>query len=170
MTSCLTLIPVSSVKAFARVLDSYSCVVIVSETTLISIPLKGWAAFSNHCCAVASSANAGEAIVTEAAISAAALLIVRKLFLVRGPFLLLKCRMLVPPLQRQTYSGPGCPRICSLFAHSDGAENRNGRNKRNHGSEPQARYFNSFSDRNRRDRVGADETDPQQMDSGGHDQ
>ncbi len=91
--------PVSSVKAFASVLDSYSCVVMVSDTTLISMPLKGWAAFSYHCnsfswsafdrvegwnslsihfCAVASSARAGTAaIVTDAAISAAALVIVR---------------------------------------------------------------------------------------------
>ena len=49
MMSCLTLMPVISVKAFASVRDSYSCVVMVSDTTLISMPLKGAAAFSNHC-------------------------------------------------------------------------------------------------------------------------
>ena len=41
--------PVISVKAFASVLDSYSCVVMVSDTTLISMPLKGSAALTNHC-------------------------------------------------------------------------------------------------------------------------
>jgi hypothetical protein len=41
----------------------------------------------------ASSARAGAAIVTDAAISAAALVIVRKLSLVKGPFLPLKRRM-----------------------------------------------------------------------------
>src|ERR1700716_992193 len=107
-----------------------------------------------HFCAVASSATAGAAIVTEAAFSAAALVIVRKLFLVERPFLL-KCRMLVPPLQRQTYSGPGWSRICSFSLHSDDAEYCNGRNKRNQASEPQARQFNSLSDRKRCDRVGA---------------
>ena len=43
------LMPVISAKAFASVRDSYSCVVIVSDTTLISMPLNGAAAFSNHC-------------------------------------------------------------------------------------------------------------------------
>src|SRR6185436_14771341 len=37
MMSCLTLMPVISSKAFASVFDSYSCVVIVSETTEISL-------------------------------------------------------------------------------------------------------------------------------------
>ena len=91
--------PVISVNAFASVLDSYSWVVMVSETTLISMPLKAAAAFSNHCssfiwssfdsvegwnslsihfCAAASSASAGAAIVTDAAISATALVIVSR--------------------------------------------------------------------------------------------
>jgi hypothetical protein len=48
---------------------------------------------SIHFWAVASSARAG--IVTDAAISAAALAIVIKRALVKGPFLLVKCRMLV---------------------------------------------------------------------------
>src|SRR6266478_7440172 len=128
MTSCLILMPVSSVNALASVLDSYSCVVMVSDTTLISMPLKGWAAFSYHCnsfswsafdkvegwnslsihfCAVASSARAGADIVTDAAISAAALVMVRKRVLVERP-LLLKCRIMFPPLQRQNINpGPG---------------------------------------------------------------
>ena len=46
---------------------------------------------------VASSASAGAAIVTEAAISTAALVMVRKLFLVKDRSSL-KCRMLVPPV------------------------------------------------------------------------
>ena len=35
-------------KAFASTFDSYSWVVMVSETTLISMPAKGFAAFTNH--------------------------------------------------------------------------------------------------------------------------
>src|SRR6266700_7645992 len=191
MTSCLTLMPVSSVKAFASVLDSYSCVVIVSDTTLISMPLKGAAAFSYHCnsfswsafdsvegwnslsihfCAVASSASAGAAIVTDAAISANALVIVRKLFLVKGPFLPLKRRILNPPVaatnKTQARVAPGS----ALFRLSDGAENRHGRNKRNHGCEPQARNFNALSDRQRQDRVGTEKRDPQQVDDRGQHQ
>src|SRR5262245_11539981 len=49
MMSCLTLIPVISAKALASTLDSYSCVVMVSETMLISMPAKGFAALMNHC-------------------------------------------------------------------------------------------------------------------------
>jgi hypothetical protein len=41
-------------------------------------------------------------MVTEAAISAAALVMVRKRVLVERPLFLVKCRMLFPPLQRQT--------------------------------------------------------------------
>ena len=44
----MSLMPVISVNAFASVLASYSCVVMVSETTLISIPAKGFAALTNH--------------------------------------------------------------------------------------------------------------------------
>src|SRR5258705_11087965 len=91
---------------------------------------------------------------------------VRKLVLVKGPFLPLKCRMLVSSVAATNLSGPGCSRICSFSLSSDGAENRNGQNKRNHGGEPQARQFNSLSDRNRRDRAGADQPHPQQGDDG----
>ena len=42
----------------------------------------------------------------EAAISASALVII-KIRVLEGPSLLTKCRMLVPPLQRLTNSGPG---------------------------------------------------------------
>ena len=49
MMSCLTLMPVISSNALASVFDSYSCTVRVSETALISIPLKGAAALMNHC-------------------------------------------------------------------------------------------------------------------------
>src|SRR4029453_2362088 len=40
--------PVISENALARVFASYSWVVMVSETTLISMPAKGFAAFTNH--------------------------------------------------------------------------------------------------------------------------
>jgi hypothetical protein len=59
MMSCLTRIPVISSKARARVLDSYSWVVMVSETTLTSLIPRAFslsAAWMNHfisasCCA-----------------------------------------------------------------------------------------------------------------------
>src|SRR5216684_266635 len=192
MMSCLTLMPVISSKAFASVFDSYSCVVRVSETALISIPLKGAAALMNHCIsfiwssldnvegwnslsihflAAASSANAGAVTAAEAAISATALVIIRTRVLITGPLLFSKRRMLVPPLQRQTIQARVEPRICSFSPASDGAENRSGRNKRNHGSEPQARQFNArFPDRKRQNRVGADQTNPYQVNDGSHDQ
>src|SRR5215475_1265366 len=49
--------PVISSNALVKVLDSYSCVGIVSDSTLISIPLKGAAALMNHsssfsCCSL----------------------------------------------------------------------------------------------------------------------
>src|SRR6201993_1738581 len=119
MMSCLTLMPVISSNALASVLDSYSCTVSVSETALISMPLKGSAALMNHCIsfiwsslervdgwnslsihflAAASSAQAGELTAAEAAINATALVIIRTLeaqiFEVLGPFLLSKRRML----------------------------------------------------------------------------
>ena len=50
--SCLILMPVSSVNALASVADSYWWVGSVSEMTLISMPLNGCAAFSNHCSSV----------------------------------------------------------------------------------------------------------------------
>src|SRR5262245_16008053 len=51
--------PVISVKALASVLASYSCVVIVSETTRTSMFWKGFAALTNHsislsCCSFVS--------------------------------------------------------------------------------------------------------------------
>src|ERR1041384_7329805 len=97
MMSCLTLIPVISVNALASTLDSYSCVVMVSETMLISMPAKGFAALMNHCIsficsslesvegwnslsihflAAASSADAGAQMAPAKAISAMALAIV----------------------------------------------------------------------------------------------
>ena len=59
MTSCLTLIPVISVKACARVRLSYSWVVRVSDTALTSMPANGLAAPMNHsisaiCCSLLS--------------------------------------------------------------------------------------------------------------------
>src|SRR5258708_17305056 len=97
MMSCLTLMPVISVNALASTLDSYSCVVMVSETTLMSMPAKGFAALMNHCIsficssllsvegwnsvsihffAAASSADAGAARAPMKAVSAMALAIV----------------------------------------------------------------------------------------------
>src|SRR4051812_37243181 len=55
MTSWLILIPVISVNALASVLASYSWVVMVSETTLISRPLNGSAALTNHSISLAWS-------------------------------------------------------------------------------------------------------------------
>src|SRR6266851_6552267 len=97
MMSCLTLIPVISANALASTLDSYSCVVMVSETTLISMPAKGFAALMNHCIsficssleivegwnsvsihffAAASSAYAGAPMAPKQAVMAMALAIV----------------------------------------------------------------------------------------------
>src|SRR5215813_1845236 len=105
MMSCLTLMPVISVNALASVPDSYSWVVIVSDTTLISMPLKGSAALMNHCIsfiwsslervdgwnslsihffAAASSAQAGAVIAAEAATMAKALVIMSIRVLVKG--------------------------------------------------------------------------------------
>src|SRR6266481_9742351 len=127
MMSFLTLMPVISSNALASVRDSYSCVVRVSETALISMPLKGAAALMNHCIsfiwssldrvdgwnslsihffAAASSALAGAVTAAEAAISANALVII-KIRVLEGPLTISRRRMLVPPLQRQTISGPG---------------------------------------------------------------
>src|SRR4051812_29616054 len=106
--------PVISSKALARVFDSYSCVVSVSDVTLISMPLKGSAAFMYHCIsfnwssldkvegwnslsihflAAASSASAGAVTAAEAAISATALVIIKTRVLTMGPLLLSKRRM-----------------------------------------------------------------------------
>ncbi|MCY1243165.1 hypothetical protein D9M72_561690 [compost metagenome] len=52
--------PVMSAKALARVFDSYSWVVIVSETTLISMPAKGLAASTNHCISASWAARSSE--------------------------------------------------------------------------------------------------------------
>jgi len=81
MRSCLTLMPVISSKALARVLDSYSWVVMVSDTTEISftplacsflaasmnhfisaicwslVSVEGWNSPSTHFLAAASSAH-----------------------------------------------------------------------------------------------------------------
>src|SRR6185295_19149131 len=58
MMSCLTLIPVISSKALASVFDSYSWVVIVSDTTAISVTplaLSLAAASANHLSSAACS-------------------------------------------------------------------------------------------------------------------
>src|SRR4029453_8291881 len=93
--SCLTLMPVISSKALAMVLDSYSWVVMVSDTTEISFtPLScsflaasmnhfisaicwsllrvdGWNSLSTHFLAAASSAQAWPAKAIAAAIASA---------------------------------------------------------------------------------------------------
>src|SRR5690242_7055853 len=48
MMSCLRLMPVISENALASVLDSYTCVSMLSDTTLIVCPRKGAAASRNH--------------------------------------------------------------------------------------------------------------------------
>src|SRR5436305_6296002 len=152
MMSCLTLMPVISVNAFASVADSYSWVVMVSETTLISMPLNGWAAFSNHCSSfswsaldrvegwnslsihfwlTASSARAGAASVADAAISAVALAMVRKRILTCRVSLFVTCRMVGPPVERQTKLQARVFPGSALFRFSDGAEDRHGRDERN---------------------------------------
>src|SRR5262245_14734548 len=190
MVSCLTLMPVISVKAFANVLDSYSWVVIVSETMLMSMFLKGSAALMNHCIsfiwssfdrvdgwnslsihffAAASSARAGAVIAAEAAISANALVII-KIRVLEGPSLLFRCRiwfLRCSDRQSQARVDPGSV----FFARLDRAENDHGDRERNCGCEPQAREFKSFlAHRQGCDGVGADEADPQQMDDGRQDQ
>src|ERR1700761_1371460 len=105
----------------------------------------------------------------DAAISASADVIIR--IRVRVGLLFSSCRMVLPPLQRLTHIqvrvGPGS----ALFSlPSDGAEYRSRRNKRNDGSEPEARQFNSFADRQRRHRVGADKADPQEVNDRGRDE
>src|ERR1700730_13052807 len=69
--------------------------------------VEGWNSLSIHFFAAASSANAGAVTAADAAISATALVIIKTRVLTRGPLLRSKCRMLIPPLQRQTYPGPG---------------------------------------------------------------
>src|SRR6516164_9837806 len=146
MMSCLTLMPVISSNALARVCDSYWCTVKVSETALISMPLKGSAALMNHCIsfnwssldkvdgwnslsihffAAASSARAGAVIAADAAISATALVII-KIRVPEGPLLPIKCRMLVPPLLRQTIFRPGLTPDLLYSLASDRAENDHG--------------------------------------------
>src|ERR1700749_2247975 len=147
MMSCLTLMPVISSKALASVFDSYSCVVRVSETVLISMPLNGAAALMNHSIsfiwssldsvegwnsesihffAASSSAKAGDVTAAAAAVSATALVIIQKRVLVKGPFPLRKyfmccfLRCSVKPAQVQVDPGS------ALFAFSDLAENHNG--------------------------------------------
>ena len=86
--SWVTLIPVISSNALVSVFDSYSCVGMVSETTLISMPrngsaalmnhsisficsslesVEGWNSLSTHFCAAAMSAKAGPAVGEERA-------------------------------------------------------------------------------------------------------
>src|ERR1700738_2274479 len=138
MMSCLTLMPVISSNALASVLDSYSCTVRVSETALISMPLKGAAALMNHCIsfiwssldkvdgwnslsihflAAASSANAGAVIAADAAISATALVIIKTRVLIAGPLLLSRRRIFwFLRLQRQTIPRPGLTPDLLFFA------------------------------------------------------
>src|ERR1700730_6785843 len=130
--------------------------------------VEGFHSLSIHLLPAASSAKAGAVTADDAAINANTLVIINIFVLLAGPLLISKFRMVVPPLQRQTYSGPGSSRIWFFSFPSNGAKYCNRRSKRNQGGEPKARQFNSFSDRQRRERVGANEADPQQMDDGRH--
>src|SRR3954454_19892208 len=152
MMSGLSLMPVSSENALASVCDSYSWVVMVSETTLISMPLKGSAALANHSSSffwssfdsvegwnsaihfwmtASSAARTGAETANDTAISAAALDMVRKLLLVNERSLLLNCRMLFLRCSDKLYTGPGWSRIWPFLRGLDRAENEYGRGQRN---------------------------------------
>src|SRR6516164_2718440 len=161
----------------------------VSETTLISMPLKGSAALANHSSSffwssfeivegwnsaihfwivASSAARTGAETANDTATIAAALDMVRKLFLVNGPFLLLNCRMLFLRCSDKLLYRPGSPPDLAVPSRaSDRAKNEHGRGQRNPTCEPQARNLKAIlADRQRGDRVGADETDPQEVDDG----
>jgi len=55
--SWVTRMPVMAVNAGARTWLSYSCVVMVSETTLISMPANGLAASTKNCISASCSAR-----------------------------------------------------------------------------------------------------------------
>src|SRR3954462_4192589 len=157
MMSCSSLMPVSSENALASVCDSHSWVVMVSETTLISMPLKGSAALANHSSSffcssfdsvegwnsaihfwipASSAARTGAETANDTAMIAAALDIVRKLFLklflVNGRSLLLNCRMLFLRCSDKLLYSPGLPPDLAVPSRaSDRAENERGRDKRN---------------------------------------
>ena len=92
--------PVISSNALVSVFDSYSCVGIVSDSTLISMPRNGVAAFTNHsiscsCCSLvsvegwnsrsthrlASSMPASAWAGTRSAIAATATVAIKRLFI-----------------------------------------------------------------------------------------
>src|SRR6056297_2555755 len=57
MRSWVTLMPVIAENAGARTLDSYSCVAMVSDTTVMSMPRNSSAASMNHCISASCSAR-----------------------------------------------------------------------------------------------------------------
>src|SRR6478752_2298914 len=149
----------------------------VSETTLISMPLKGSAAFANHSSsffwssfemvegwnsaihfwmAASSAARTGAEAANAVARMAAALDTVRKLILVNGPFLLLNCRMLFLRCSDKLLYRPGLtPDLAVPSRASDRAKNKHGRGQRNSTCEPEARNLDPlFTDRQRGDGVG----------------
>src|SRR5215475_5166890 len=184
MMSCFTLMPVISVKALASVLDSYSCVVMVSETTLISMPAKGFAALMNHCIsficssllsvegwnslsiqrlAAASSADAGDVRAPKEAASAMALAVVQRLIVTL-------LRLMIPSIWSDDRNDGRLARLCLISVALDRAEDHDGSDQRNDGSEPQARYIDAFADRQRGDRLGADDADPSKVNDRGEHQ
>src|SRR5262249_17476259 len=174
MMSCFTLMPVISVKALASVLDSYSCVVMVSETTLISMPAKGFAALMNHCIsficssllsvegwnslsiqrlAAASSADAGDVRAPKEAASAMALAVVQRLIVTL-------LRLMISSIWSDDRNDGRLARLCLTSVALDRAEDHDGSDQRNGGSEPQARYLDALPAPQRGKPLGAHEADP----------
>ena len=108
--------------------------------------------------------------MTDAAISAAALVMARYLLLLTGPFLPLKCRMLVPPVAAtniQARVDPGS----ALFALAQTVRKiTTATPSEITVASHRLDISTPFADRERKDRIGADEADPQQMDHGGQNQ
>ncbi|MGY4593438.1 hypothetical protein ACVWXL_001184 [Bradyrhizobium sp. GM22.5] len=120
--------PVSSENALASVCDSYSWVVMVSETTLISIPLKGSAALANHSSsffwssfdsvegwnsaihfwiAASSAARTGAETASDNRDDGGDAGHRQKAILGQWTFPSPKLPHVIPPLQRQTFYRPG---------------------------------------------------------------
>src|SRR6185369_2277403 len=108
---------------------------------------------------VASSARAAGVTVIDVTTSAAAPAIARYLVLVRG-LLLSNCRMVFLRCSNRHVQARVAPGSALLRLPLDGAEDRNGRAKRNQGCEPQARNLKSLPDGKGRNCVGADQADP----------
>src|SRR6478672_5364709 len=134
--------------------------------------VEGWNSAIHFWMAASSAARTGAEAANAVARMAAALDMVRKLFLVNGPFLLLNCRMLFLRCSDKILYRPGLPPDLAVPSRaSDRAKNEHGRGQRNPTCEPQARNLKTFlADRQGGERVGAGEGDPQKVDDGRRDQ